>query len=135
MKTWNLIIIIIINFPSQTSLIWWERYIPWTLQYILAVERRYNLFYFTFTRAWPWCYIQFRYFSSYFAIVIVFCFLFAIFILERSIFLGLFLEFCLAWYDVLSLIIYIFQEMKDCRIWGFHGGDYEECRLLGCGAV
>jgi hypothetical protein len=22
-----------------------------------------------------------------------------------------------------------------CRIWGFHGGDYEECRLLGCGAV
>jgi hypothetical protein len=22
-----------------------------------------------------------------------------------------------------------------CRILGFHGGDYEECRLLGCGAV
>jgi hypothetical protein len=22
-----------------------------------------------------------------------------------------------------------------CRIWGFHGGDYEECRLLGCGAL
>jgi hypothetical protein len=22
-----------------------------------------------------------------------------------------------------------------CKIWGFHGGDYEECRLLGCGAV
>jgi hypothetical protein len=22
-----------------------------------------------------------------------------------------------------------------CRIWGFHGGDYEECRLLECGAV
>jgi hypothetical protein len=22
-----------------------------------------------------------------------------------------------------------------CRIWGFHGGDYEECRLLGCYAV
>jgi hypothetical protein len=19
-----------------------------------------------------------------------------------------------------------------CKIWGFHGGDYEECRLLGC---
>jgi hypothetical protein len=22
-----------------------------------------------------------------------------------------------------------------CKIWGFHSGDYEECRLLGCGAV
>jgi hypothetical protein len=22
-----------------------------------------------------------------------------------------------------------------CKIWGFHGGDYEECRFLGCGAV
>jgi hypothetical protein len=22
-----------------------------------------------------------------------------------------------------------------CRIWSFHGDDYEECRLLGCGAV
>jgi hypothetical protein len=22
-----------------------------------------------------------------------------------------------------------------CKIWGFHGGVYEECRLLGCGAV
>jgi hypothetical protein len=22
-----------------------------------------------------------------------------------------------------------------CKIWGFHGGDYEECRILGCGAV
>jgi hypothetical protein len=22
-----------------------------------------------------------------------------------------------------------------CEIWGFHGSDYEECRLLGCGAV
>jgi hypothetical protein len=22
-----------------------------------------------------------------------------------------------------------------CEIWGFHGGDYEECRLLGCDAV
>jgi hypothetical protein len=21
------------------------------------------------------------------------------------------------------------------KIWGFHGGDYDECRLLGCGAV
>jgi hypothetical protein len=21
------------------------------------------------------------------------------------------------------------------KIWGFHGGDYEECSLLGCGAV
>jgi chloramphenicol 3-O-phosphotransferase len=21
------------------------------------------------------------------------------------------------------------------KSWGFHGGDYEECRLLGCGAV
>jgi hypothetical protein len=22
-----------------------------------------------------------------------------------------------------------------CKIWGFHSGDYKECRLLGCGAV
>jgi hypothetical protein len=22
-----------------------------------------------------------------------------------------------------------------CKIWDFHGGDYEECRFLGCGAV
>jgi hypothetical protein len=22
-----------------------------------------------------------------------------------------------------------------CKIWGFHSGDYEECRLLGCDAV
>jgi hypothetical protein len=22
-----------------------------------------------------------------------------------------------------------------CKIWGFHGGDYEEYRLMGCGAV
>jgi hypothetical protein len=22
-----------------------------------------------------------------------------------------------------------------CNIWGFHGCDYEECRLLGCGAI
>jgi hypothetical protein len=22
-----------------------------------------------------------------------------------------------------------------CKIWGFHGGDYEEYRLLGCVAV
>jgi hypothetical protein len=24
---------------------------------------------------------------------------------------------------------------KLCKIWGFHSGDYEECRLLGCGTV
>jgi hypothetical protein len=22
-----------------------------------------------------------------------------------------------------------------CKIWGFHGGDFKECRLLGCCAV
>jgi hypothetical protein len=22
-----------------------------------------------------------------------------------------------------------------CKIWGFHGGEYEECRFVGCGAV
>jgi hypothetical protein len=28
------------------------------------------------------------------------------------------------------------QDYKDqCKIWGFRAGDYEECRLLGCGAV
>jgi hypothetical protein len=30
----------------------------------------------------------------------------------------------------------IFQDLYwNCKIWGFQGGDYEECRLLGCGAV
>jgi hypothetical protein len=24
---------------------------------------------------------------------------------------------------------------EGCKIWGFHSGDYEACRLLGCGAV
>jgi hypothetical protein len=27
------------------------------------------------------------------------------------------------------------QQMKVCKILGFQGGDYEECRLLGCDAV
>jgi hypothetical protein len=22
-----------------------------------------------------------------------------------------------------------------CNLWGFHSGDYEECRLLGCDAM
>jgi hypothetical protein len=35
-------------------------------------------------------------------------------------------------YEVLEKYIkYVFI----CKILGFHGGDYEECRLLGCGAV
>jgi hypothetical protein len=27
------------------------------------------------------------------------------------------------------------KQLNKCRIWGFHGGDFEEFRLLGCGAV
>jgi hypothetical protein len=27
------------------------------------------------------------------------------------------------------------NQLMLCKIWGFHGGDYEECRLLGCDAV
>jgi hypothetical protein len=27
------------------------------------------------------------------------------------------------------------NRMHWCKIWGFHGGDYEECRLQGCDAV
>jgi hypothetical protein len=27
------------------------------------------------------------------------------------------------------------RKQHSCKIWGFHGGDYEECRLLGCGSV
>jgi hypothetical protein len=31
---------------------------------------------------------------------------------------------------------FIFLRHKySCRIWGFHSGDYEECRLLGCGSM
>jgi hypothetical protein len=26
------------------------------------------------------------------------------------------------------------QQLR-CKIWGFHGGDYEESSLLGCGTV
>jgi hypothetical protein len=29
----------------------------------------------------------------------------------------------------------IFNMMITCKIWGFHGGDYEEWCLLGCYAV
>jgi hypothetical protein len=27
------------------------------------------------------------------------------------------------------------EQQALCKIWGFHGGDYEECCLLGCYAV
>jgi hypothetical protein len=27
------------------------------------------------------------------------------------------------------------HKLLPCKIWDFHGGDYEECRILGCGAV
>jgi hypothetical protein len=32
-------------------------------------------------------------------------------------------------------VFYIKYSINICKIWGFHGGDYEECRLLGCGPV
>jgi hypothetical protein len=36
----------------------------------------------------------------------------------------------------ISLIVYVFEpKYVLCMIWDFHGGDYEECRLLGCYAV
>jgi hypothetical protein len=28
-----------------------------------------------------------------------------------------------------------YGEVEAYKIWGFNGGDYEKCRLLGCGAV
>jgi hypothetical protein len=27
--------------------------------------------------------------------------------------------------------LYLLNKTKQCKIWGFHGGDYEECRLVG----
>jgi hypothetical protein len=27
------------------------------------------------------------------------------------------------------------KNLQPCKVWGFHGGDYEECRLLGCYAL
>jgi hypothetical protein len=27
------------------------------------------------------------------------------------------------------------EQLVDCKIWGIHGSDYEEWRLLGCYAV
>jgi hypothetical protein len=27
------------------------------------------------------------------------------------------------------------SQLMLCNIWGFHGGDYEECHILGCSAV
>jgi hypothetical protein len=41
------------------------------------------------------------------------------------------------WWQVTELIL-ISRKAKlncICKIWGFHGGDYEECRLLGCYVV
>jgi hypothetical protein len=32
-------------------------------------------------------------------------------------------------------IMMVLKEPTVCKIWGFHSGDYEECRLLGCGTV
>jgi hypothetical protein len=33
----------------------------------------------------------------------------------------------------MAFFLQIFQLNLACTIWGFHSGDYEECRLLGCG--
>jgi hypothetical protein len=32
-------------------------------------------------------------------------------------------------------VFYLNTTLQDCKIWGFHGGDYEEWCLLGCYAV
>jgi hypothetical protein len=42
---------------------------------------------------------------------------------------------------IITAIIIVFEVCVKCkkrilcRIWGFHGGDYEECRLLECDVV
>jgi hypothetical protein len=36
---------------------------------------------------------------------------------------------------MLAIHLHILDRCAPCKIWGFHGGNYEECRLLGCGAV
>jgi hypothetical protein len=33
-----------------------------------------------------------------------------------------------------ELVVYVKRGVS-CRIWGFHGDDYEECHLLGCSAM
>jgi hypothetical protein len=37
--------------------------------------------------------------------------------------------------DSLACLLFNIALEKVCKIWGFHGGDYEEWRLLGCYAV
>jgi hypothetical protein len=49
---------------------------------------------------------------------------------EELHFVGHFGDYCLVGYDLVHIGSHYWR-----RIWGFHGGDYEECRLLGCGAV
>jgi hypothetical protein len=34
-----------------------------------------------------------------------------------------------------ACVMYIFLLITLCKIWGSRGGDYEECRLLGCDTV
>jgi hypothetical protein len=36
--------------------------------------------------------------------------------------------------NIMCLCILI-KQFHCCKIWGFHGGDYEELRLLGCYTV
>jgi hypothetical protein len=42
-----------------------------------------------------------------------------------------------AYFSIVSCVISstVKSNYELCRIWGFHSGDYEEYRLLGCGAV
>jgi hypothetical protein len=37
--------------------------------------------------------------------------------------------------SVVLLNIWAYKNYYISKIWGFHRGDYEECRLLGCYAV
>jgi hypothetical protein len=37
--------------------------------------------------------------------------------------------------DGKAIVVYFRDNKLKSKIWGFHSGDYEECRLLGCGAV
>jgi hypothetical protein len=51
----------------------------------------------------------------------------------------IFIIFNLFWtVDISNRFIYpvlLFAQYVKCKIWGFHGGDYEQLRLLGCYAV
>jgi hypothetical protein len=46
--------------------------------------------------------------------------------IDLSIFINIIYELALE---------HVEKQYSVCRIWGFHSGDYEECRFLECDAV